>query len=116
MRVCAAFRTIFSFLNRAISLCKRCNRQIIYNLGQRKLTHSNSVSAEVIKYGERSKGFGFVTYNTKEEAAKAIETLNDKDLEGRPANVKLSKPKTDAPKPKRAPRKVCIFCLLVMYG
>jgi RNA recognition motif-containing protein len=73
------------------------------------------LSAEVIRFRERSKGFGFVTYASKEEASKAIELLNDKDLEGRPANVKLSKPKVEgalaAQKPKRAPRKVCYFAL-----
>jgi RNA recognition motif-containing protein len=57
----------------------------------------DSVSSEIVKYGKRSKGFGFVTYATKEEAAKAIETLDTKELDGRPVTVKLSRPKTEKP-------------------
>ena len=57
----------------------------------------DSMSSEIVKYGKRSKGFGFVTYATKEEAAKAIETLDTKELDGRPVTVKLSRPKTEKP-------------------
>lgn len=35
----------------------------------------------------RSKGFGFVTMSTEEEAQKAIEELNEKEIDGRPVNV-----------------------------
>lgn len=35
------------------------------------------------KYSGRSKGFGFVEMTTEEEAKKAIEMFNGKDLEGR---------------------------------
>ncbi|MDD4382106.1 MAG: RNA-binding protein [Candidatus Dojkabacteria bacterium] len=35
----------------------------------------------------RSKGFGFVKMSSEEEAQKAIEELNTKELDGRPINV-----------------------------
>jgi len=35
----------------------------------------------------RSKGFGFVTMSTDEEAQAAIEELNGKEIDGRPINV-----------------------------
>ena len=40
----------------------------------------------------RSKGFGFVEMATDEEAAKAIETLNGKELDGRSLTVNEAKP------------------------
>lgn len=41
----------------------------------------------------RSKGFGFVEMSNDDEAQKAIETLNDTDLEGRKISVKEAQPK-----------------------
>jgi len=41
----------------------------------------------------RSKGFGFVEMATNEEATKAIEMLNGKDLDGRSLTVNEAKPK-----------------------
>ena len=40
----------------------------------------------------RSKGFGFVEMSTDEEAKKAIETLNDKELDGRTIIVNEARP------------------------
>jgi len=40
----------------------------------------------------RSKGFGFVEMATNEEAAKAIELFNGKDLDGRSLTVNEAKP------------------------
>ena len=40
----------------------------------------------------RSKGFGFVTMSTAEEAQKAIELLNGKEVDGRTVNVDVAKP------------------------
>jgi len=41
---------------------------------------------------DRSKGFGFVEMATDEEAQKAIETLNGKELDGRTLTVNEAKP------------------------
>lgn len=44
----------------------------------------------------RSKGFGFVTFSSEEEASKAIAELNEKDVEGRNITVNVAQP----PKPR----------------
>ena len=43
----------------------------------------------------RSKGFGFVTMATEEEAAAAIDKLNGQELDGRAISVNVARPKTD---------------------
>jgi len=40
----------------------------------------------------RSKGFGFVEMSSEEEAKKAMELLNGKELEGRTLKVDIAKP------------------------
>lgn len=45
----------------------------------------------------RSKGFGFVEMATDEEAAKAVETLNGKEVDGRTIVVNEARPKEDRP-------------------
>ncbi len=47
------------------------------------------------KFSGESKGFGFVEMPSKEEAEKAIEEMNGKDLKGRELNVNVARPKTD---------------------
>lgn len=44
------------------------------------------------KMSGRSKGFGFVTYGTEEEAKKAIEMWDGKELDGRPLRVNEARP------------------------
>lgn len=55
------------------------------------------------KFSGRSKGFGFVTLKDDEAAKKAIEEMNDKEIEGRQIKVNEAKPMDpDAPrKPRR---------------
>jgi len=57
-------------------------------------------SAKVIsdKYSGRSRGFGFVEMATDEEAKKAIEMFNGKDVEGRPLVVNEARPREDRPR------------------
>ena len=43
----------------------------------------------------RSRGFGFVEMGDANEAKKAIEALNAKDVEGRPLNVNEARPRED---------------------
>ncbi len=52
------------------------------------------------KFSGRSKGFGFVTIDDDEEAKKAIEEFNGKDVEGRELKVSEAKPMEDRP-PRR---------------
>jgi len=54
-------------------------------------------SANIIKdkFSGESRGFGFVEMPSKEEAQKAIEEMNGKDLMGRAVNVNEARPKTD---------------------
>jgi RNA recognition motif-containing protein len=47
------------------------------------------------KFSGKSKGFGFIEMPSKEEAEKAIEGLNGKDIKGRGMAVNEAKPKTD---------------------
>lgn len=55
------------------------------------------VSARVIKEREteRSKGFGFVEMETEDEAKKAIETINGKEVEGRTITVSAARPQEE---------------------
>ena len=52
------------------------------------------VEAKVItdKYSGRSKGFGFVTMKDEAMAEKAIEGMNDKELDGRKLKVNVARP------------------------
>jgi RNA recognition motif-containing protein len=43
----------------------------------------------------QSRGFGFVEMSTTEEADKAVQQLNGRDLDGRSLKVEISKPKTN---------------------
>ena len=56
-------------------------------------------SANVIVDREtnRSKGFGFVEMSSEEEAKKAIDELNGKELDGRPIVVNEARPRTERP-------------------
>jgi cold-inducible RNA-binding protein len=45
----------------------------------------------------RSRGFGFVTMSTPEEAQKAIDGLNGKDLGGRALTVNVARPREERP-------------------
>lgn len=43
----------------------------------------------------RSKGFGFVTFATEEDAQKAVEAMHEKDMEGRAIVVNVARPKEE---------------------
>lgn len=59
-------------------------------------------SATVItdRFSGRSRGFGFVEMSTDEEAQKAVEMFNDKELDGRVIKVNEARPLGDRP-PRR---------------
>lgn len=43
----------------------------------------------------RSRGFGFIEMSSKEEGAKAISSLNGKEIDGRALTVNEAKPRAD---------------------
>ncbi len=55
------------------------------------------VSAKVITERDsgRSKGYGFVEMSSDEEAKKAIDTLNEKEIEGRAITVSEARPREE---------------------
>ncbi|MCZ2846020.1 MAG: RNA-binding protein [Candidatus Bathyarchaeota archaeon] len=53
----------------------------------------SSASIIVDKFSGKSKGFGFVEMSSEEEAKKAKETLNEKELDGRNIIVNEARPK-----------------------
>jgi RNA recognition motif-containing protein len=57
------------------------------------------VSAKVIRdrMSGRSKGYGFVEMSTDEEAKKAIDELNGKELDGRAIRVSEARPREERP-------------------
>lgn len=46
----------------------------------------------------RSRGFGFVTFKNEDDNQKAIDQLDQKELDGRTINVSLAKPREDRPR------------------
>ncbi len=62
---------------------------------------AGSVQSAVIimdKMSGRSKGFGFVEMSSEEEAAKAIELFNGKELDGRTVTVNEARPQEERPR------------------
>ncbi|HEV7738458.1 MAG TPA: hypothetical protein VGO47_13950, partial [Chlamydiales bacterium] len=51
-----------------------------------------STDAQVIQRGNRSAGYGFVTFASLEAANKAVAALNQKEFEGRTLIVEIAKP------------------------
>lgn len=60
----------------------------------------NITSVRVVTDREtgRSKGFGFVEYETEDAAQAAINGMNGKEIAGRPVNVSEARPQTDRPR------------------
>ena len=62
---------------------------------------AGSVDSAIIikdKMSGRSKGFGFVEMSTDEEAQKAIEMFNGKELDGRALTVNEARPMEERPR------------------
>ena len=57
----------------------------------------SSASIIIDKFSGRSKGFGFVEMSNEDEAKKAIEELNGKELDGRSIVVDEAKPMEKKP-------------------
>ncbi|KAJ8534052.1 hypothetical protein K7X08_007376 [Anisodus acutangulus] len=60
--------------------------------------HGQVIEAKIVtdRVSDRSKGFGFVTYASEDEAEKALQEMNGKPLNGRVVFVGYAKPKTDS--------------------
>jgi RNA recognition motif-containing protein len=58
----------------------------------------SSVSIIKDKFSGETRGFGFVEMPNKDEADKAISSLNGRDLKGRTATVNEARPRTDKPR------------------
>ena len=52
-----------------------------------------SVKIITDKYSGRSKGFGFIEMNDEKQAKKAIEELNQKEVDGRQIIVNVARPR-----------------------
>ena len=68
-----------------------------------------SISAQIIKrrsrHGSRSAGYGFVALTTIEAAQKAVEALNNTELDGRTVIVEIAKPAEEKSREPRSPKK-----------
>jgi RNA recognition motif-containing protein len=54
-------------------------------------------STNIIARGPRSLGYGFVEFEKAEDAAKSIGLMNKKEIDGRPVNVELARPRAELP-------------------
>lgn len=64
-----------------------------------------SCSLMLDKFTGKSRGFAFVEYATAQEAAKAVEMFNGKELQGRPLTVNIARPREERPpRENRPPR------------
>src|SRR5262249_19602929 len=61
--------------------------------------HGTVVEANLVtdRVTGRPRGFAFVTMNSPEEAQKAIDALNGKELGGRAVNVNVARPREERP-------------------
>ena len=59
--------------------------------------HGTVIEANLMvdRMASRPRGFGFVTMSSPEEAQKAIEALNGKDLDGRALTVNVARPREE---------------------
>jgi RNA recognition motif-containing protein len=53
------------------------------------------IGANIITRGPRSLGYGFVEMDSEEDANKAVELMNKKELNGRQINVEVAKPRDE---------------------
>jgi len=53
------------------------------------------ISANIITRGPRSLGYGFVEMDSEQDAENAVKLLNKKEIDGRPINVEVAKPREE---------------------
>jgi len=54
------------------------------------------ISANIITRGPRSLGYGFVEMESEEDANKAVQLMHKKEIDGRPINVEVAKPRDES--------------------
>src|SRR5436190_10097606 len=59
----------------------------------------STVNVMMDKFTGKSRGFAFIEFNSSDEATKAVEMFNGKELQGRPLTVNIARPREE-----RAPR------------
>jgi len=64
-------------------------------LAQAFSTAGKVISANIITRGPRSLGYGFVEMESEEDAQKAVQAMNKKEIDGRPINVEVAKPREE---------------------
>ena len=64
----------------------------------------DSVKIIVDQYTNRSRGFGFIEMQNREEGLKAIQEVDSKDLGGRSLKVNEARPKTNSGDGRRSTR------------
>lgn len=47
-------------------------------------------NVNIITFRDRSMGYGFVTFETEQQASKAVDSMNKKELNGRPVNLEIA--------------------------
>jgi len=60
------------------------------------------ISANIITRGPRSLGYGFVEMESEEDAQKAVELMNKKEIDGRAINVEVAKIREEVPQQQQA--------------
>lgn len=53
---------------------------------------SRRLNAQIINRGQRSLGYGFITFANEADALSAVATLDKSEIDGRQVNVELAKP------------------------
>jgi len=62
------------------------------------------ISANIITRGPRSLGYGFVEFDSEEDAQNAVNLLSKKEINGRAVNVEIAKPQDETKRQPRPPR------------
>ena len=57
----------------------------------------SSVNVMMDKFTGKSRGFAFIEFNSTDEANKAVEMFNGKELQGRPLTVNIARPREERP-------------------
>jgi cold-inducible RNA-binding protein len=57
----------------------------------------SSVNVMMDKFTGKSRGFAFIEFNSSDEATKAVEMFNGKELQGRPLTVNIARPREERP-------------------